>query len=517
MEDPYHKGAHHLRYLRVHLNGGGQDTIKTLKAVDKRKTQKKPVARSMIRSLRPHTTSANVPSPSTSYQSTKGTGNSIPKQDEAGNQKDGQNGGHAEHRPTDPWSKLAETVWHRTRADIERWWSELNSLLTFAGLFSAVVTAFAVLGYSILTAQIASPTDPDLLHRYVPALWFAALVCALAAASVAISVGQWLNYLLTPAGLVEFGPRQKLRIWNLRRIAFDRWQMDFLVGIAPVLLQIALTLFLVGLVGFLWTVSVAVAMPTLILVAFVLFFQFITVVAPAMVAYSPFQSPQARLLRWMWVTSGFTICWAAYKATHWPSGCVQCKMITRRLQAAHASLERVMHRLAELRLHCSWVKNEKLYLQDDANSTEIDTTLFASTFTAAVTKDDESTLHYIQQCLNDMPIDLARSNATALVDACDQARLDNAIRAGVDHGDHFSSWSYDSLDKHVITMMGHVVVDVMTRLIHSQLPKHMNSSHAVKELDEMCVDMQYVLQFLDAEDIKDRLCIDIEHQIWQTS
>ncbi|EPS99739.1 hypothetical protein FOMPIDRAFT_89914 [Fomitopsis schrenkii] len=54
----------------------------------------------------------------------------------------------------------------RTRADIKRWSSEIASLLTFAGLLSAVITGFGALAYTTLAAA-SDPSDAPVLHRYV--------------------------------------------------------------------------------------------------------------------------------------------------------------------------------------------------------------------------------------------------------------------------------------------------------------------------------------------------------------
>ncbi|KZT63798.1 hypothetical protein DAEQUDRAFT_741704 [Daedalea quercina L-15889] len=242
-----------------------------------------------------------------------------------------------------------------------------------------------------------------------------------------------------------------------------------------------MALFLSGLVGLLWTLSIAIALPTLVLVALVLAFQLATLVIPAIVEYSAFQSPQAQWLRWILFHTvhgiACTIHWAAYaclkasgtqlttsnelsKANSKPSTQVSGQGMkrgptsadkevkTRPVESNQAArpdvgasktqqttpsrleaLDRFVHRLGELCKHCSnWVMNEKHYLDDAANSMEIDSKLFAATFATAVTKDDQPTLGYIQRCLHDMPLDLACSNAAALWVACDNARLDNAIR-----------------------------------------------------------------------------------------
>lgn len=297
-----------------------------------------------------------------------------------------------------------------------------------AGLFSAVVTGFGVLAYTVLAAA-SDPADVSVLHPYVAALWFAALVCGLAAAVVAISVNQWLNYLLTPAGLVEFGPRQKLRIWNLRRSAFQRWHVDFMLGIPPVLLQMAVTLFLVALAGFLWSLSISIAIPSLALVCLVVLFQLTTLIVPAIVVYSPFQSPQAQWARLIWINVLYACALAVhavaskvsqnkqpsrenhttqsiarsattYQMTSFrqkrrqPREGSRLARCHRRSSSKHRNkmqtLERLITYLSQLRKRCDWVMNEKLYLDDPAHTEDVDSTLFAATFAATVTRDDKS-------------------------------------------------------------------------------------------------------------------------------
>ncbi|TFY67622.1 hypothetical protein EVJ58_g1509 [Rhodofomes roseus] len=425
----------------------------------------------------------------------------------------------AEKRVEDPWSKLAETVWHRSKDDINRWWEEINSLLTFAGLFSAVVTGFAVLCYTVL-ADSGATADAPILHHYVAALWFASLVCGLASASIAISVNQWLNYMLTPAGLVEFGPRQKLRIWNLRQLTFKKCHVAFIIGIPPVLLQLALALFLIGLVGFLWTLSIIIALPTLILVALLLAFQLAMLVVPAVLAYSPFQSPQAQWLRWVVFRIVHTIARAVhYAISRHPLAVSKPNAempVNPRPKGRFGTdtLTVLIFRLEELCKHSSWVANEKHYLDNVLHSGEIDSELFAATFRTAVTKDDKPTLQYIQQCLRDMPLHLACSNAAALWTESDKARLDNSIRCTntsestvtnpsvSDTADESrASWHYDTLDKDVTIMMADVLVDVMTRLVHSdpqKLPDHMQPEDVRRQLADMSKKLDILLWLLPA-------------------
>ena len=139
------------------------------------------------------------------------------------------------------------------------------------------------------------PPAPD----YVATLWFAALVCGLSAATIAISVNQWLNNLLTPTALSGNGSHEQLQTWNLRHQTFREWRLVAFIDVPSVLLQTALVLFLVGLVGYLWQLNHDVAIPTLILVVILLLFLLSTTLIPVFADYSPFISPQSKFLCWV--------------------------------------------------------------------------------------------------------------------------------------------------------------------------------------------------------------------------
>lgn len=150
------------------------------------------------------------------------------------------------------------------------------------------------------SAQMGGQTSPSLPqpYRFVATLWFTALVCGLSAASIAMSVNQWLNNMLTPTAIYRSGASscEQLRIWNLRHETFRKWCLANVVEIPSLLLQIALVLFLTGLVGYLWQLDPHVAIPALVLVALLLLFQFLATITPLFVAYSPFTSLQSRMM-----------------------------------------------------------------------------------------------------------------------------------------------------------------------------------------------------------------------------
>ncbi|EPS99758.1 hypothetical protein FOMPIDRAFT_1082351, partial [Fomitopsis schrenkii] len=226
------------------------------------------------------------------------------------------------------WSNVTKQVWDYEEQRVRRWRNEINSLLTFAGLFSAVITGFCVQYYGLVQPPPPDPHSLILLQisrqlevivnqitgvssqpflpahssdftqppatppAYIATLWFAALICGLGAAFIAILVNQWLNNLLTRTALSENDSHEQLRIWNLRHQTFRTWRLAILIDVPSVLLQIALLLFLVGLVGYLWQLNNAeIATPITVLFLLLFLFLLATTCIPVFVRYTPFVSP----------------------------------------------------------------------------------------------------------------------------------------------------------------------------------------------------------------------------------
>ncbi|KAK0441436.1 hypothetical protein EV421DRAFT_1711789, partial [Armillaria borealis] len=158
----------------------------------------------------------------------------------------------------------------------------VDVLLVFAGLFSAVVTTFVVQtsqslqpDYAAISASLLyesvlvqraiangssadsiapSPLNPTI--TFVPAttdvwvngLWFSSLFLSLTTALVAVLVKQWLHhYVALPSGT----PRDRSLTRQFRYAGFQKWHVQVIIGLLPVLMHLALAIFLVGLVIFL--------------------------------------------------------------------------------------------------------------------------------------------------------------------------------------------------------------------------------------------------------------------------
>ncbi|EJF63183.1 hypothetical protein DICSQDRAFT_56106, partial [Dichomitus squalens LYAD-421 SS1] len=106
------------------------------------------------------------------------------------------------------FSKTAKIVQEYSDRMVKRWNEEIDTLLVYAGLFSAILTAFNVQSYQLLQKPSPDParcvgqpyvaaTVPDSQAEPWAAalniLWFSGLICSLASASVGIMVKQWTH------------------------------------------------------------------------------------------------------------------------------------------------------------------------------------------------------------------------------------------------------------------------------------------------------------------------------------
>jgi len=174
-----------------------------------------------------------------------------------------------------------------------------------AGLFSAVVTAFIIESYKalkqdpsevllsrilaqlegrvngtdILTTPTFTPTHSDIR---VNILWFLSLIFSLTTVLVGIIALQWLREHLRPH--IDLEPQIAFSLHHLNVESVDRWYLPQIFTALPLLLQLALVLFLVGVIEFLWSLNSTVAIPIAVAVGLSLSFLLCTTVLPTMQA-----------------------------------------------------------------------------------------------------------------------------------------------------------------------------------------------------------------------------------------
>ncbi|PSR79449.1 hypothetical protein PHLCEN_2v7036 [Hermanssonia centrifuga] len=180
---------------------------------------------------------------------------------------------------SDGWKVLLGAMEQSDQKTLDRWKAEMDNLLIFAGLLSAVVTAFTVESYQwlrddpaatsvVLLAQISdkmtsfsvaagfiNSTDPnprpiDTSSFLVPdavrinMLWVLSLTFSLIAAFLALAVQQWLRHIPLPEDMTI---RQSTRLRQFRQEGLGHWRVPMIVSFLPILVQVAVILFLIGL------------------------------------------------------------------------------------------------------------------------------------------------------------------------------------------------------------------------------------------------------------------------------
>ncbi|KIL59450.1 hypothetical protein M378DRAFT_1005918 [Amanita muscaria Koide BX008] len=228
----------------------------------------------------------------------------------------------------------------------EAWRDEVDKLLIFAGLFSAVVTGFTIEAYKMLHAdpstatvqlvaivaqQMSNGTSTDATQQAISSvisgmqnfrpepyairvniLWFLSLSLALATAIIGILCMQWLREYQRDSGL---SPMELFAVAQMRREGLERWSVPTILSALPLLLQSALVLFFIGLVDFLRNFNTTVAAAITAFVVVTLFFLATTTILPAFqfllhgnyhfrVPQCPFKSPQS----WAFCRLAFSAC-----------------------------------------------------------------------------------------------------------------------------------------------------------------------------------------------------------------
>ncbi|KAG8937944.1 hypothetical protein FRC03_007740, partial [Tulasnella sp. 419] len=198
---------------------------------------------------------------------------------------------------------------------------DLDTLLIFAGLFSATNTAFIVESYKdlkqdssdltnkllrnvIRTMHQSSFSEADLLLDYagpparaiaVNLFFFASLCCSLFTAFGAVIGKQWLNHYGRESQLLSPSARGIER--QRKYIGLATWKFQAVVETLPTLLQFSLYFFFIGLINFLWPLNSAVGILILLLSVLTLLFYVVTLFIGVRYPNSPFHTRLTNVMR----------------------------------------------------------------------------------------------------------------------------------------------------------------------------------------------------------------------------
>ena len=143
-----------------------------------------------------------------------------------------------------------------------------------------LISSYTVTGTLINSTN--SPTAPTLESELSPhallinALWFSSLVLTLVTASIGILIKQWLREYKGVNNPQFAGLLARIRIRQFREPALRKWKVFEIAAVLPLLIQIALLLFLVGLCYFTWSIRVSIAKSNIPIATMWLLFIFTT-------------------------------------------------------------------------------------------------------------------------------------------------------------------------------------------------------------------------------------------------
>jgi Family of unknown function (DUF6535) len=125
----------------------------------------------------------------------------------------------------------------------------------------------------------------------VNVLWFLSLVSALASAFIGLVVKQWLREYMRP---VASSPIEAVTVRQFRYRGLKSWGVMEIISCLPLMLELAVVLFLTGLLDLLWTLHSTVAGILTGFVSLILLFYVATIILPALPhGNCPYKSPQS--------------------------------------------------------------------------------------------------------------------------------------------------------------------------------------------------------------------------------
>ncbi|KAJ7113173.1 hypothetical protein C8R44DRAFT_856153 [Mycena epipterygia] len=172
--------------------------------------------------------------------------------------------------------------------------TDLDTGLIFAGLFSAVGSAFIIQIQQQITPNPPSGAPSQIVVVVVQSLLYVSLFTTLLAALLAVLGKQWIMSYEAAGSrgtIAERGLERQRKLDGLRK-----WKFDAVLQMFPLLLQLALLLFAVALSIYLWMVHVAIAIIVLTLTCLGVAAYVFLVVSAIISPDSPFQTPLAIFL-----------------------------------------------------------------------------------------------------------------------------------------------------------------------------------------------------------------------------
>ncbi|KAJ7815714.1 hypothetical protein B0H13DRAFT_1740188 [Mycena leptocephala] len=212
------------------------------------------------------------------------------------------------------WTVYISEAEKYDKALVERWRTDMEGILIFAGLFSACLTAFLIESYRTLSPDQGQLTVVILAHishqmaviaDHTPninavrpgatalvcnIMWFTSLFLSLSCAFMATLVEQWARDFIQ-ATEMRPSPIIRARIFSYLYYGVKRFSMHSMVELIPLLLHTSLVLFFAGLIAFLHPVNAIVTQLAAALLAIISAIYFTLTILPMIYSDCPYRTP----------------------------------------------------------------------------------------------------------------------------------------------------------------------------------------------------------------------------------
>ncbi|KAN0118889.1 hypothetical protein V8E52_004661 [Russula decolorans] len=220
------------------------------------------------------------------------------------------------------WNMYLDEVEEEDKRIIDAWKDDANSLVTFTGLFSAIVGTFIIEFYKKLSSDSGDQTaavlqqisrqlpnslnipysntanqlsPPGTAMVWVNALWLISLVLSLTCALIATLLQQWARrYIETPKSTNIL--RHRARVRSLLLFGTRLYKIPLIVEILPTLLHLSVYLFLGGLVIIFHTINKTVAIAVDVAVGVSGLAYIALSILPCLDVKCPYRTPISKIL-----------------------------------------------------------------------------------------------------------------------------------------------------------------------------------------------------------------------------
>ncbi|KAJ7853897.1 hypothetical protein B0H13DRAFT_2673544 [Mycena leptocephala] len=195
----------------------------------------------------------------------------------------------ATDKKTSFWNSYMKLTDEHDKEFQQKYSTDLDKALIFAGLFSAVSSAFII---QIQPQLMVS--NPSTIILVAQCMLYISLLTTLLAALLAVLGKQWIMY-YQAAG--SRGTIEKRGLERQRKLdGVVKWKFDALLQMFPLLLQLALLLFSTSLAIYLWTIHHSIVILVMVLTSFGFAAYFFLLLSAIIFPDCPFQTPLAPFL-----------------------------------------------------------------------------------------------------------------------------------------------------------------------------------------------------------------------------